>query len=70
MSNVVEISDDPNGERITNHNGVSLNAKQVAVDKVSNNVNYDDVNKVVENEVSMYDTVSNSGDNELSLIHI
>ena len=33
-------------------------------DRVSNNVNYDDVNKVVVNEVSKYDTVSNSGDNE------
>ena len=33
VSNVVEISDDFNGERITNHNGVRLNAKKVAVDK-------------------------------------
>ena len=64
VSNVVEISDDSNGERIANNYGVSLNAKHVAVDKVFNNVNYDDVNKVVENEVSKYDTVRNSGDNE------
>ena len=58
-----------------NNSGVSLSAKQVTVDKVSNSVNYDDVNKgeimvnnnnneVVENEVSMYDTLSNGGDNE------
>ena len=33
VSNVVEISDDFNGERITNHNGDRLNAKKVAVDK-------------------------------------
>ena len=56
VSNVVEISDDSNGERITTNNGVSLKAKHVAVDKVSNNVNYDNFNKVVEIEVSKCDT--------------
>ena len=73
-----ETDDNINNEGVStsgNYNEeMMMNNNEVTVDKVSNSVNYNDVNNgeiimnngdVIENEVSKYNTVSNnSGDDE------
>ena len=47
VSNVVKISDDSNGERITNNSDDSLSANKVVVEKVSRVENIGDIKNVV-----------------------